>query len=481
MTKDKLVSIWKEKYQSTRHSLENLKKLDGVISGFNSNIDAVLHVDGKWIENWVRTLNFKEYEIFSPSKKSIHSKADFFRGIIHCFIHGIAEEWLIKDDSIYHWIKDHIGYDSLQVGGQAGIIANTSAICEIPSVYVHCASLHQSQSELFLNVDNLISFDEQSTPMKVASIHRANDIPLIHWIIEFSKGDSFILFGDTYTCPKANRFIATYDPLNFELAIDDHFVDGIMNLNQNIDFIILSGFHMLTKNLDSGQSGFERMNESLKIIQQWKCKYPQSILHLELASTQDKEIRKYIIDYVCPKVDSLGCNEMELIDILDILHEEQLAETCRASKTADVLFDGMLKVFERTSCDRIQLHMFGIYITIAKKSYQIPPLHQLQGMILASSLAASKAGTGTIYLKENLSWSFGKEIGDAGIHELTRLESHLKKHDESTTLSTSGIFEGETFDVICTPTIIVENPVTLVGMGDTISSLSLFGSKIKSE
>ena len=40
-----------------------------------------------------------------------------------------------------------------------------------------------------------------------------------------------------------------------------------------------------------------------------------------------------------------------------------------------------------------------------------------------------------------------------------------------------GIYEGNEFDVIAIPTIIVPKPKTLVGMGDTISSISLIAAK----
>ena len=40
----------------------------------------------------------------------------------------------------------------------------------------------------------------------------------------------------------------------------------------------------------------------------------------------------------------------------------------------------------------------------------------------------------------------------------------------------TGIGEYAGYDVIAVPTILVEKPVTLVGMGDTISSVSLVGA-----
>ena len=44
-------------------------------------------------------------------------------------------------------------------------------------------------------------------------------------------------------------------------------------------------------------------------------------------------------------------------------------------------------------------------------------------------------------------------------------------------LAAAGITEYRGFDLIAVPTILIEKPLTLVGMGDTISSLSLVGAR----
>jgi ADP-dependent phosphofructokinase/glucokinase len=40
-----------------------------------------------------------------------------------------------------------------------------------------------------------------------------------------------------------------------------------------------------------------------------------------------------------------------------------------------------------------------------------------------------------------------------------------------------GIFENDEIEIIAVPTIIIDKPITLVGMGDTISSISLVGAR----
>ena len=101
------------------------------------------------------------------------------------------------------------------MGGQGGIVANAMAVCGVQNVYVHCASAPKEQSQLFLDLPNLLTTDENGELQQASIVDRQAENALIHWIIEFDKGDALTIGNETYTCPKANRFIATYDPLNF--------------------------------------------------------------------------------------------------------------------------------------------------------------------------------------------------------------------------------------------------------------------------
>ena len=137
------------------------------------------------------------------------------------------------------------------------------------------------------------------------------------------------------------------------------------------------------------------------------------------------------------------------------------------------MFEALMLIKKIIKAPRIQLHMFGLYMTLQDKGFKITPKANLRGMMLAATVAASKAGTGNINKKENLLWAHGEQVSDVGLKELSDLANHLHKPE----LTETGITEVDGFDLIALPTILVEKPLTLVGMGDTISSLSLIGSR----
>src|SRR6185369_991619 len=102
--------------------------------------------------------------------RRIASAGDVLRGFVHCFKRGIAQEWLVTEEGAFQWMRDNLGYDRLQMGGQGGIIANVMAVAGVQKVYVHCASLPGQQGGLFLGHPNLLSTD------KAGNLHPASSI-----------------------------------------------------------------------------------------------------------------------------------------------------------------------------------------------------------------------------------------------------------------------------------------------------------------
>ena len=377
-------------------------------------------------------------------------------------------------------MRDTLGHNRLQMGGQGGIIANVLATCGVQNVYAHCASLPAQQAGLFVDSPGLLSTDSTGRLAPARTIDRRSDLPLIHWILEFDKGDSLTLSGRTISCPKSNRFIATWDPLNFRLAIDPAFDQALRSPAQPLEFALLAGYQMLQEPLADGTSAFDRIDASLATIAAWRASHPRLVVHFEFASTQDRAVRKRLLAAVAPAADSCGLNEQELIDILDVMGEDELAAACRDGLSSANLVRGLQHLYQHLGVPRIQLHMFGLYVTIQAADHPTPPETTRAGMTLAATVSAAKAGTGTIEHPANLLWAHGRDVGDTALAELQRLAADLAaRHGQAAAddLLTTGIVRLPGCTLVATPTILIDRPITLVGMGDTISSLSLLGAR----
>ena len=114
--------------------------------------------------------------------------------------------------------------------------------------------------------------------------------------------------------------------------------------------------------------------------------------------------------------------------------------------------------------------MFGLYVTLQDTGFKITPEQNLKGMMTAATVAAAKAGTGTI---DNLLFAHGNAVSDVGLIESSTLATSIGQHD----LEINGVCRYRQWDLIAVPTILIEKPITLVGMGDTISSISLVAAR----
>lgn len=459
-------SVWNKRFLQAPKTLAKMSKIKNFATGFNACIDAVIKVSGQQLAQIIQQQKISLIELQNIKNKQINSVDDLLKGIFHSFSHGIAEEWIVDDIKVYDWMKQNLPTDKMQMGGQAGIIANTLAVTGIKQVISHNNALPKIQAEQFLPYSNLLSFDESGKLLPAHQINRLNDNASIHWIIEFDKGDNIIIDNQNFICPKSNRFIATYDPLLFNFIIDENFVS--YTKENPIDYFVLSGYQALTEK----NNGKKLIKNTIPIIKQWKKRSPKSIIHLELASTQDSIIRKAILKDIVPLVDSLGVNERETIDILEVINNQKLAEKCNHNPNIINMFEAVLKIKNKLKCPRIQLHMFGLYLTIQNIDFPISAKANRNGMILAATAAASKAEIGHIKEYDDILSCVGTPVSDIGLTMLQDLSRKLQKPE----LLKDGICRYKDLDIIVTPTIIVEKPNTLVGMGDTISSFSLIGA-----
>ena len=393
------ISSWKEKYAEVKSTLMQMGKVESAATAFNTNVDAVLKIKGRRLAELAKELGMSWEELTTIGESKLNSGKDVIKGAFRCFANGIAEEWLTEDIDVYNWMANNLGYDRLQMGGQAGIVANALAVCGVRRVLAHCNSLPKRQADQFLPRSNLVSFDEKGEMKQASEINRQDDIPLIHWIIEFDKGDVVELDGHKVSCPKANRFIATYDPMNLRLVMDNNFLEY---LNKNpAEVTVLSGYHALT----AGNNGVELVEGSVPVIKRWQNS--GTLVHLEVASTQDKDVRRAVVEKVASLADSIGLNERETIDVLEVIGEEKQAQICEENCSATNLFEAVLRIKQKVGCRRLQLHMFGLYLTIQDKGFKITPEQNLKGMCLAAVVAASKAGSGNINEEANLMWAYG--------------------------------------------------------------------------
>ena len=97
---------WLQNYKTAPDQLTKMSQINGLISAFNANIDAVIKISGKAIEKLIQDFKIDEKEILSEKTTTINTKEDALRGLLKCFTKGIAEEWLIEDKEVFQWLQN---------------------------------------------------------------------------------------------------------------------------------------------------------------------------------------------------------------------------------------------------------------------------------------------------------------------------------------------------------------------------------------
>ncbi|MBI5159412.1 hypothetical protein HY992_04795 [Candidatus Micrarchaeota archaeon] len=250
---------------------------------FNTNVDAVRTIDARGID--FRGL---------PGELSC---------LEECMVKGVEREVAVSESSL-DFLRSRVGFDSLQVGGQAGISASAACRLGVES-FLHVAD--KGKTQLSVLDDKLLLAGENG----FASARRLAPLgeSATHFILEYSKGA--LVRGKTV--PVSNRFIASFDSGAFELRVDDVFLKHASACIGEIDKAIIGGFHLLSPKF------FKRVDEVAKIVSGWKKANSRLRVHLELGDFQDLSVLKRVLEVFAPLCDCLGLNELELKQCLKAL------------------------------------------------------------------------------------------------------------------------------------------------------------------
>ncbi len=254
-----------------------------------------------------------------------------------------------------------------RVGGQAGNMARAAAKLGVRSL-LHSASKSSKQMAL-LSEPNILVANESgfSVPARASSA----DIPLVHVVLEFEKGDKI----KNKRIPRSNRFIASFDPYNTEMMMDENFKRHAQNEVAHINKVFISGFHLLM------HADFEnKIGDVCGTVSAWKKTNKNLEIYSELGDFQNENAARASVKKFMPLCDCIGMDERELRQLCDVLGIKE-KNMIRAA----------LAVLQRTKINTLVLHTPEFALAASKK-YGAQALSD--SLIFASALAALKAKKG---------------------------------------------------------------------------------------
>lgn len=447
-------------------------------AAFNTNVDVVAHVTNEKLQRLLRANPDIDMDIVRSRSiddiKTITSKEDFLVVLKEMLGQGKSFHIVLEGKELMDWLDKQFPDEKESMGGQAGIIANQMASLGATAV-VYTPLLSAKQASLFderVTTPIVTESGIELEPVRQAA--RPEDSTKINWIFEYAKGIE-IDFGFTkITTPRANRVIVATRPSGSVMSFQEPLTSQLAELGTRIDVAFMAGYHYVEKVNPDGRSYDEFMRDTIAHLHALRSSHPDLRLHYEYVPMKYAEMESATLLKVAEAIESFGINENEIKRVLTGFGFVAEADEIAKNERAYSLYVGGLRLLEKMNLTRIQVHNLGYYVLVLRKPYSVNPELVRQACLFASSVNAMKAKYGGYPTPERLDEASEMLLSDIGYRQLESFAEELAaKHGiDAEAFVNSGYVEMDDHIVMLVPAHVVQNPVSTVGMGDTISSSS---------
>lgn len=395
-----------------------------IICAYNVNLDAVYNVDGEEIATLSRNLKPGPRETISGPK-------DLLSALLNCMKEGSGDELQIEREEVAR-IIERLFHWEYRLGGNAGIMAGVLATLGAEPV-LNTSALGHRMAEM-LNPGIRIPVSGKL----LVPLQALGDKEMIHFVFQFTEGQTVMTSEGSIVSSKANRLIATYDPLNSRLFTSPDFDAYCQAKIKDFDGAIVSGFHLVPI------SGFkEIIDRKIEQISTWKEGNPGLYVHAEMGAFHKPHIMGYLLEHL--PVDSLGMNE------------DELARVTRLKPGWWGTIEAVQQLKEHLELSRVAVHTRDYIISVMTD--RIPPDKEVAALTKGADCAAALAATGTI------AGSPPEQINPVG---LKARDEFLQ--DGAVTCGRGAYMSVGGSTVCLVPSLLVGHPKFTVGLGDTTTA-----------
>lgn len=412
--------------------------------------------------------------------EEIWTPTDLLVGMLVSLAKGKALQRVIRAKAVHEWTMEHLPYDRLRAGGTCGNMVSMLAPLGFPRLLLYVNPLTREQAELLPQHDNVkvvvrdgggcAGGGEGFAMRKPIDAWREEGVKAVHWIFEYPEGMRISVpsAGIDVVAPRANRYIASYNPINNQLVINPDFKEGLLALvkaGERFTHFMIAGFHILSEKYPDGSRCADCLRPMAEFISQVKQAAPGIKIHFELASIGSQVVRQSVMGLTVPLGHSLGLNEVELATLLGDLGETKLAAEVEATESPEAMFRGVKAAGERLGLARIHLHNLGYYLCISRPDF-VSAERTRDGLAFAACAAAARTSTASLTSLDDVARGLEVGISGEGMEVGRLLGEYLGRPD----LAVGGMAHVDGWDVSFVPTKVVERPALTVGLGDLISS-----------
>ncbi|KKG03791.1 phosphofructokinase [Methanosarcina mazei] len=469
---------WEQRHKEAFYDAkEALPYLDGMFVAYNSNIDAIRHLDEEALTKLIGFFDEAEIqERVAVYPREIADPLDFIARLLIAMREGKAAEVPTYTEEIHTWLKEHLGFDYARMGGQAGIISNLLARLDLKKVVAYIPWLSAEQAEYFEDNGNILHPKVENGEVILKPPSEAFNPGMgskVNWIFEFSKDLKVSCAGSTFKVPRDNRLIISSRPKWIRLDMDRAIYDQLETIFP-VDGAMLSGYQMIKEEYEDGSTYKDYVEHSVEVINKLKSLNPDLRIHVELTSIQNRVIRKAILtEIVARHVHSLGLDTVEVANALNVLGYEELSYSVirKGENGIMSLYQGAVQLMKDLKLERVHVHSLGFYICILAKGHPLTLKEHRDALLFSSVLAASRALHGKIEDLNEAETGLDVPVSAQGLEDLETFKLYctgrkLCSPDEFE----YGYIYGSDHDAILIPSKVVDRPKATVGIGDTISA-----------
>ncbi|WP_175059285.1 ADP-specific phosphofructokinase [Thermococcus sp. 2319x1] len=441
--------------------LKDFQKM-GIYLAYNVNVDAIVYLNEKHIESLIKEFGAENIKKrIDEYPREINEPLDFVARLIHTLKTGKPQAVPLVSYEADRWFNSRFKYDFERIGGQVGVIANLLANLDFNKVIAYSPLLGRKQAEMFVNRDNLLYPVVENGRLvlkKPLEAYREDDPVKINRIFEFRAGTKFKLGDETIEVPYSGRFIVACRFEDFaRIETSPELKPYLPEIGEMVDGAILSGYQGLRKYYSDGKDAnyyLRKAKEDIKLLKKKK----DIKIHVEFASIQDRELRKKVIYNIFPLVDSVGMDEAEIAHILSVLGYRELSDRIFTYNRIEDAVLGAKILLDELNLEILQVHTIYYLMYITHDDNPLTEKELMKSLEVGTTLAATRAFLGDIKRPEDVKAGLSIPFNEKGEYVKLRFEEAKAK------------MRTREYKIVIIPTRLVRNPVSTVGLGDTISA-----------
>lgn len=441
------------------------------LAAFNTNVDVVVHLSQRILEPLLANprIDLQEVErLVGTTISAVQNENEFLAVLVQALQEGKSVHIVLKDLTMLSWLEEVFLERKESMGGQAGIIANQMAALGAHSL-VYTSLLSPKQAAMFFPEVEFPVVRNGLSIVPVQEASRPGDGVKENWIFEYAKDVRFTVGGKEIITPRANRVILATRPEGVKMGFDPELEPFLSELGQAVDVAFLAGFHYAPSEETELAAYLE---SSMASVRKLKEQNPDLSLHFEYVPMNVDAAERAMLKAVGSEIQSFGINENEIKRVLRIFGYEQERTAIEENECSYTLFDGTVRIMEELGFERIQLHNLGYYVVLIRKPFRSSLEQVREACLYASSVNAMKAKYGGYVKHEQLVEAGEIDLSGIGFKQLEVFAEEMKRRgvDVPSNFLEEGILEFADYAVLIVPAHVIPNPVSTVGMGDTISS-----------